>query len=270
MSCQDIVNFPIVYQKKLVIQGFLRPTDAVFNSDSIIVSIGTNTPVIDTYLDSEINNATVKLKNNETEIILPLLPKGRVDVLNSTRRYGVPAKNLPILPNQNYLLTVTEPDGINEKVECFIPTNKVEENKVKIIVLEKSKNRIRCKVDWEDVKNETNYYNASIVLNLFSKDTRILSGQVIYRNEQAKNSEMLTTNELVFQNLPDYDVNRSFIFVGIANIEEQHYNWGLKLNAQQQQNTSNLFPEPVLVNGNFSKSLGIFSGYNATFVIERL
>ncbi len=86
MSCQDIVNFPIEYKKKLVIQGFLRPTDAIFNSDSIIVSIGKNTPITDTYLDSEINNATVKLKNNENEITLPLLPKGVVDILNNTRR----------------------------------------------------------------------------------------------------------------------------------------------------------------------------------------
>ena len=70
--------------------------------------------------------------------------------------------------------------------------------------------------------------------------------------------------------MPDYDVNKSFIFVGIANIEEEHYNWGLKLNAQQQQNNSNLFPEPVLVNGNFSKNLGIFSGYNATYITQGL
>jgi hypothetical protein len=269
-ACVQTVEFPVVFDKKLVVHGFISPQNYIL-SDSIMVSVSTNSPIIGSQTKPEITNAVVTLTSATQNVTLPLMSRSVLDVVNQERRYGIARQQFSIKAGEDYSLLVKTPDGLQAQGACKIPLNAVPESDIKINILEKSKDKIRCQIDWKDIANEDNFYICSVILALTGKNGQTLFSTYLYAKDSEAVERIQTSNELVFANFgSDYDLSKSYIYVAVANIEKNYYDWGAKQIFQQRQNNSNLFPEPVFLNGNLGNGLGIFTGYHATLILKPL
>jgi hypothetical protein len=269
-ACVQTVEFPVVFDKKLVVHGFISPQNYIL-SDSIMVSVSTNSPIIGSQTKPEITNAVVTLTSTTQNVTLPLMSRSVLDVVNQERRYGIARQQFSIKAGEDYSLLVKTPDGLQAQGACKIPLNAVPESDIKINILEKSKDKIRCQIDWKDIANEDNFYICSIIIVLTNKSDQRFIPYYSYVKDSEAIDKVQTTNELTFANFGlDYDLSKSYIYVAVANIEKSYYDWGAKQIFQQRQNNSNLFPEPVFLNGNLGNSLGIFTGYHATLIVKPL
>ena len=266
-SCQRVVDYPIAFEPKLIVQSFISP-----QYDSIIVSLSRNVPVIGTVVQTVPANATVKLQTSGRQIVLPMLPLNGVDVVNLSRRYGIRSTSFSLKAGENYELSATTPDGLTTTATCQIPLDKVPDESIDFQMLEKTKSRIRCVANWKILSND-NYYNTNVVLVLIDRNQQRyqLYSQNIFKKNGEAISNILTTNELIFSNFPfEYLPEKSYLQVGIANVEKNYYDWGVKQILQGRQNSSNLFPEPVLIPNNINNGIGIFAGLNGTYLYKPL
>ncbi len=269
-GCVQTVDFPVVFDKKLVVHGFISPQNYVL-SDSIMVSVGTNNPIIGSQFKPEITNAIVSLTSATQSVTLPLLSRSVLDVANQVRRYGIARNQFLIKASESYTLSAKTPDGLQAQGTCKIPLNAIPESDIKINILEKSKDKIRCQIDWKDIANEDNFYICSVIVALTGKNEQRLLSYYDYTNDSEAIDRIQTTSELTFNTIGiDYDLSKSYIYVAVANIEKRYYDWGTKQLFQQRQNNSNLFPEPVFLNGNLGDGLGIFTGYHSTLIVKPL
>jgi hypothetical protein len=269
-ACVQTVDFPIAFDRKLVVHGFIGPVIPI-SGDSIVVSVATNSPVVGNIPKAEVTDASVTLSGSAQMVTLPLMPKSASDLRNQVRRYGISRKQFTVKSGESYSLSVKTLDGLQTQGSCKIPQRTVAENDIKIELLEKSKDKIRLKIGWKDIADEDNFYLCSVLLVLVGNNGQLFLNEGRYIKDTKAINNFQTSDELTFSNFNyDYDSSKSIIYVAIANIEKNYYDWGITQVLQQRQTQANLFPEPVLLNHNMSNGLGIFTGYNATFIGKRL
>lgn len=268
-SCVRVIDFTVPFDKKLVVQCFLRPAQAIVQNDSILVAVSTNTPIVGGQTKEEINDATVTLASSNQRINLRLLAPNTADKANQVRRYGVAHRDFAVKAAENYTLTVTTPNGLRTESSCTIPTNRVLENDIKITIIEKSKDKIRCRINWKDLPEANTWYLCSVGIGLSKGTQRSFSSIYVYNADSEATNNQMTSNELTFTGFGfDYDPAQSIIYVAVATLDENYYEWGTKQIFQRRQNNLNLFPEPVFLNGNVENGLGVFAGYNATLIAK--
>ncbi len=268
-SCVRVIDFTVPFDKKLVVHCFLRPAQAIVQNDSILVAVSTNTPIVGGQTKEQINDATVTLASSNQRINLRLLAPNAADELNQTRRYGVAHREFAVKAAENYTLTVTTPNGLRTESSCTIPPNRVLENDIKITIVEKSKDKIRCRIDWKDLPEANTRYMCSVGIGLSKGVQSTFSSIYVYNTGSEATNNQMTSNELTFSGFGfDYDPAQSIIYVAVATLDKNYYEWGSKQILQRRQNSSNLFPEPVFLNGNVENGLGVFAGYNATLIAK--
>ena len=268
-ACVRVVDFTVPFERQLVVHSFIRPAQAIINNDTILVAVSTNTPIVGNQAKTEITNATVTLAGPNQRATLRLLAANPADRANQTRRYGISQRDFLISPNENYSVSVTTTDGLRAEGSCQIPANKVAESAVKITIIEKTKDKIRCRIDWPDLPASNTLYLCSVGIGLSKGAQRSFSSIYVYRNDGEALNGTMTTNELTFSNFGfEYDPAQSVIYVAVATLDKNYYDWGAKQILQRRQNDGNLFPEPVFLNGNVADNLGVVAGYNPALIVK--
>lgn len=268
-GCVSVVDYDVPFMQQLVVHGFLRPTQPNILNDSIFVSVGVNTPVVGKEASSNIEQAIVTLKGENRSAELKLLSRSAADSANRVRRFGIRYDELLINPGENYKVSVTTPNGLSAVGICQIPLKKVEEKDITITIIEKSKKKIRCRIDWKSLPEGNTRYLCAVNIALSNGKQQSSWSSYVYRTDDESINGQLTTNELIFTDF-EFEPSQSIIYVAVATIDQNYYDWGRKQILQRRQNNFNLFPEPVFLNGNIENNLGILAGYNTVLIAKNL
>lgn len=263
LSCESGVEFENIPTKNLLsVSSFISPQDTVFTA----------------YLYSarelgSISNRDSSVVKDAIVIISDEITSDTLVYQSKTKRYEIKRKNLTILPLHTYFLTVLTSAGEVLNASCIIPPTPL----IPIIEGEKKDNDFLFSVKWN---NPFDYKYFTLIASA--------EGTYEFTYPWGTQTEQLSANfidDLIF---PSDGQSMTNIYVGIVpfaytadspklkitlrNVENNIFKYLESYRKYQNwdaNNSGNLFPnfqEPKPIFTNITAGVGIFAGYNQSFV----
>ncbi len=269
--------------RKLVVHCFISPQDTVL---SAIVGLSRNVLGIE---DSYPNSAAVS--NPEAKVVISDGVRSRTipfDPVSSQHR--LKALEFPVEVGKTYTLEVSMPNGMSVTAQTIVP-RPIPIHRIQIdSIIEAGYNNYARKIPvlrafWNDPANETNYYRIESNVSYTNYSIRYTGG-----GQVGKDTTFVTTNYLVFDNVPYYSdrvdngkemsstparlgyivskpsqwsphgrISPLAISTALLHMDEAYFKYQ---NIVREWNNDNPFAEPSLIPTNIKGGLGCFGSYS--------
>ena len=244
-------------EAKLVVGCFISPQDSM-----IVVTLTRSNPIFG--------------KNHNSSRALNNVVDAEVTIFNGTNTINIPYNNgyldyeiasslFPITSGTTYQIKVSTPQNEHLSASCTVPLSTVSSVDIEVDTLSRTKKVI---LKWQDIPNETNYYQAVgflIISDTFNGDTTHTPMGWNYNhlaNDQDRDGSQLHA-DLEYDFYGHYDSKIIGFGFYLMNTDVEYYKYQKSIN---NYGGDNPFSEPTPVYSNIKGGLGIFCAFQKFYI----
>lgn len=242
---------------KLVVYGYLSPADSL-----IEIEITKSVPVfgnVSGNIFDPVTDATVQISSEGKTVILPYSSVSQSYVILNTASFS-------IQEGKSYSLDVKAPGNFNVTSKTTVPTTRSSQIRIDIDSTIRnsdgfSEKAYRIVTRWNDIPNETNFYEASVgtFFNDSRNDDNLFNICSLYESDKDQDGQELslscTYTSFVDPNFPGSSLDGR---VTLNNVDLAYYRYHESLSNYEGDNP---FSEPARIYSNIEGGLGCFGSY---------